>query len=92
MSSNLSRKDGNAFVEALNARSLCACATLRQLVQLGVPGPYLPCELHVTAAVSETELAEHTLASRDAQRTALRCAYYGTAGSDSDRPYSAQCR
>jgi hypothetical protein len=89
MSSNLSRRDGNAFVEALNARGLCACATLRQLVQLGVPGPYLPCEYHAAAAVSQAELADRTLASRDAQRTALRCAYYG---SDSDRPYSAQCR
>jgi hypothetical protein len=46
MTPNVSRKDGNAFIEALNARALCACATIRQLVQLGTPGPYLPCDVH----------------------------------------------
>ena len=43
---NITRADGNRFIEALNLRGLCACATRRQLLQLGVPGPYLECERH----------------------------------------------
>ena len=42
----MTRADANAFVAALNARALCACATLRTLGQLGVQGPYLPCQVH----------------------------------------------
>jgi hypothetical protein len=41
---NLTRAEGNRFIEALNARGLCACAVRRQLAQMDVPGPYLPCE------------------------------------------------
>ena len=44
--SPVTREIGNMFVAALNARVLCACATIRTLTELGVPGPYLPCDLH----------------------------------------------
>jgi len=43
---NITREEGNRFIEALNSRALCACATRRQLLALGVPGPYLDCERH----------------------------------------------
>jgi hypothetical protein len=50
---SLTREEGNRFVEALNKRSLCACAVLRQLLQLRVPGPYLECERHKNVLVDD---------------------------------------
>lgn len=45
-SPNLTRADANAWVEALNARGLCACGFLRAYVRMGIPGPFLDCEVH----------------------------------------------
>ena len=46
MAANLTRAEANHFIEALNERMLCACAVRRQLLELGVPGPYLECLRH----------------------------------------------
>jgi hypothetical protein len=43
---NLTRAEGNKFIEALNERALCACAVRKQLLQMGVQGPYLDCSFH----------------------------------------------